>query len=186
MAAEKPDSSSFPFGNLLALVLMVAGVVVHQLPLESKRPAGPAVKGSSYEDIQDVDARLWQDPFAAVEKFYTQSEQRGARLFELGEDEFALVSEHPDCDLAWWRALTADQVRDLATTETLAPLERRTYRWHCGCNQARMLEVLAPAMKSDPHGLFGDDEKIEIRCPRCGVRHAITREALEAFVADMK
>ena len=123
------------------------------------------------------------DPFAAVEKFYTQSEQRGARLFELGEDEFALVSEHPDCDLAWLRALTADQVRDLATTEMLAPLERRTYRWHCGCNQARMLEVLAPAMKSDPHGLFGDDEKIEIRCPRCGARHAITREAMEAFVA---
>ena len=123
------------------------------------------------------------DPLAAVEEFYLQSEQRGARLFELGEEEFALVSEHPDCDLAWLRALTADQVRDLATTETLAPLERRTYRWHCGCNHTRMLEVLAPAMKSDPHGLFGDGEKIEIRCPRCGARHAITREAMEAFVA---
>lgn len=126
------------------------------------------------------------DPMAAVERFYAQSEQRGARYFQLGEEEWAMVSEHPDCDLAWFRALTADAVRDLDQTETLALVERRIYRWHCGCNQARMLEVLAPAMKADAHGLFGDEEKIEIRCPRCGARHAITREALEAFVAEMK
>jgi molecular chaperone Hsp33 len=74
-------------------------------------------------------------------------------------------------------------VRDLAKTETLSLLEDRVVRWHCGCNQARMLEVLAPAMRHDPAGLFGDDEKIEIRCPRCGARYAITREAMEAFVA---
>ncbi len=126
------------------------------------------------------------DPFAAVERFYAQSEQRGARYFQLGEEEFALLTEHPDCDLAWFHALTVEQVRGLERTETLAPLERRTYRWHCGCNQARMLEVLAPAMKADPEDLFGGEEKIEIRCPRCGARHAITREAMEAYVAEMK
>jgi molecular chaperone Hsp33 len=124
------------------------------------------------------------DPFAAVETFYARSEQRLARYFQLGEEEWAMVSEHPDCDLAWFRALTPEQVRDLDKTETLALMERRIYRWHCGCNQARMLEVLAPAMKADAHGLFGDEQKIEIRCPRCGARHAVTREALEAFVAN--
>jgi molecular chaperone Hsp33 len=126
------------------------------------------------------------DPIAAAEKFYAQSEQRAARYFQLGEEEWAMVTEHPDCDLTWLRALTPDGARALETTETLALLERRVYRWHCGCNQARMLEVLAPTMKQDPHALFGDDEKIEIRCPRCGARHAITREALEAFVAQAK
>lgn len=123
------------------------------------------------------------DPLRAAERFYAQSEQRGARYFELGEEEYALLTEHPDCDLAWFRALDADQVRGLATTETLVPLERRTYRWHCGCNQTRMLEVLAPTMRQSPEALFGDDEKLEIRCPRCGARHTVTREAMEAFVA---
>ena len=33
------------------------------------------------------------DPIAAVEAFYTQSEQRAARYFQLGEEEFAPVSE---------------------------------------------------------------------------------------------
>lgn len=123
------------------------------------------------------------DPFEAAEKFYAQSEQRAARYFPLGEEEFAMVTEHPDCDIGWLHALTAEQVAKLDDTETLVPVEKRVYRWHCGCNQERMLEVLAPTMKQDPEGLFEGDEKIEIRCPRCGARYAITREALEAFVA---
>ncbi len=124
------------------------------------------------------------DAMVAAEKFYTQSEQRGARYFQLGEEEFALVTEHPDCDLAWFQTLTADGVKTLDQKETLALLERRIYRWHCGCNQERMMEVLAPTMKQDPVALFGDDPKVEIRCPRCGARHTITRESLEAFVAS--
>jgi molecular chaperone Hsp33 len=123
------------------------------------------------------------DPIPAVEKFYTQSEQRAARYFQLAEEEFAMVTEHPDCDLAWFNQLTTDQLRTLDQTETLVLLERRIYRWHCGCNQQRMMEVLAPTMRQDPEALFGDDPKLEIRCPRCGARHTITREALEAFVA---
>ena len=124
------------------------------------------------------------DAIVGAERFYTQSEQRGARYFQLGEEDFALLTEHPDCDLAWFEGLTAEQVRNLEQEETLTLMERRIYRWHCGCNHERMMEVLAPTMKLDPEGLFAGDPKIEIRCPRCGARHAITREALEAFVAQ--
>jgi len=104
----------------------------------------------------------------------------------LGEEDFALVSEQPDCDLAWFQALTADDVRALDQKETLALLERRIYRWHAVANQQRMMEVLAPSMKQDSDGLFGEEPKLEIRCPRCGARHMITREALEAFVERAK
>ncbi|HEY0944812.1 MAG TPA: Hsp33 family molecular chaperone HslO [Opitutaceae bacterium] len=123
------------------------------------------------------------DPLGAAETFYAQSEQRGARYFQLNEEEFALVTEHPDCDVGWLQSLTTNQLRHLEHTETVVLMERRIYRWHCGCNQKRMLEVLAPAFRADADELFGGDEKIEIRCPRCGARHAVTREALEAFVA---
>jgi molecular chaperone Hsp33 len=123
------------------------------------------------------------DPLVAVERFYEQSEQRLARYFQTGEETFTMATEHPDCDVAWLRGLTPEAIGKLEETETLTLLERRIYRWHCGCNQERMLEVLAPTMKADPEGLFGDEEKIEIRCPRCGARYAITREVMEAFVA---
>jgi molecular chaperone Hsp33 len=126
------------------------------------------------------------DPMTAIEKFYEQSEQRGARYFQLGEEEFAMLTEHPDCDVNWFRSVATEDIRALGEVETLALMERRIYRWHCGCNQERMMEVLAPTMKHDPEGLFGEDPKIEIRCPRCGARHTVTREAMEAFIANPK
>jgi len=123
------------------------------------------------------------DPLLTVEGFYAQSEQRAAKFFQVAEEEFVLVAEHPDCDRAWFESLTIEAVKTLDTTETLALMERRIYRWHCGCNQLRMLEVLAPTARQDISDLFESDEKIEIRCPRCGARHTITREAMEAFLA---
>lgn len=126
------------------------------------------------------------DPVAGVETFYARSEQRPVRFFQVAEEEFVLVSEHPDCDQAWLAALDAEAAAKLvegATHETVTPMEKRVYRWHCGCNQERMLEVLAPVMRSDAEGLFGDSSVITINCPRCAARHAITREALEAHVA---
>jgi hypothetical protein len=123
------------------------------------------------------------DPLTAAEKFYSQSEQRLARYFQMGEEDFALVCEHPDCDLPWLRQLTVPQVQALESAESVALMERRIYRWHCGCNQLRMMEVLAPPMREDPDALFGSEPKLEIRCPRCGARHVITREAMEGYVA---
>ncbi|HEU5078117.1 MAG TPA: Hsp33 family molecular chaperone HslO [Opitutaceae bacterium] len=125
------------------------------------------------------------DPITAVEAYYAKSEQRPARYFQIEEEEFVMVSAHPDCDQAWFDALTVDSVRKLDSSETLAILERRVYRWHCGCNQVRMMEVLAPTMKADPQALFEEQNAIEIRCPRCGARHVITRESMEAFIAAM-
>ncbi|GAB5562892.1 MAG: hypothetical protein SynsKO_45390 [Synoicihabitans sp.] len=124
------------------------------------------------------------DPLVAAEAFYTRSEQRGARFFDLGGESYALLTEHPDCDLTWFKAVTPAQIQSVHEDEETNLMERRIQRWHCGCNQKRMMQVLAPAFQADADGLFEDDPKIEIRCPRCGARHAVTREALEAFVAS--
>lgn len=123
------------------------------------------------------------DPLLALEGFYAQSEQRIARAFDLGGEHFAFAVEHPDCDVNWLRGLSAGQIVSLDQTETVAVLEKRIYRWHCGCNQARMLQVLAPTFRANPEELLDGGETVEIRCPRCGARHTVTREALEAEVA---
>lgn len=93
-----------------------------------------------------------------------------------------MVSAQPQCDLAWLESLTEDSIRTLDQTEQLSLLEIRRYAWDCGCTQEKMLGVLAPVMRTDPVGLFGDEESIRMSCPRCGARYVITREALEAYV----
>lgn len=122
-------------------------------------------------------------PFAIVEEFYAQSEQRPARYFQDGPEEFVMVSAQPGCDLEWLQQLDDEKVRALDQTETLSLLEQRAYCWGCGCSQERMFAILAPVMRSDPAGLFGEEDSIRISCPRCGALHLITREALETHMA---
>jgi molecular chaperone Hsp33 len=121
--------------------------------------------------------------FPAVEHFYAQSEQRPARYFRHGPEDFVMISAQPQCDVTWLESLDDAAVHALDQTETLSLLETRQYRWECGCSQERMLAVLGPMMRSDPAGLFGDEETLRISCPRCGARHVVTREALEAYVS---
>jgi len=123
------------------------------------------------------------DIFRATEAFYAASEQRLLRLFDLGDEHCAMLLSHPDCDEAWLRQLPLAGVKALATTETLARIEQRTYRWHCGCKQSRILNALGPAARADLAGLFGGSELIHVQCPRCAASHAITREAMEAWLA---
>lgn len=122
------------------------------------------------------------DIFHAVESFYAASEQRLVRYFDLGEDHYALLLAHPDCDEDWLRGITLAEVGALESKETLARIESRAYRWHCGCKQSRILNALAPAARADIAGLFGDSELIHVQCPRCAASHAITREAMEAWL----
>jgi molecular chaperone Hsp33 len=125
-----------------------------------------------------------KDIFTAAEHYYAQSEQRPARFFQHGPEDFVFISAQPQCDLAWLAALDDAAILTLDENEDLSLLEERSYRWECGCTQSRMFPILASIMRTDPDGLFGDDESLRISCPRCGARHTITREALEAFVAS--
>lgn len=122
------------------------------------------------------------DIFRAVEQYYAQSEQRPARFFQFGPEDFVFVSAQPQCDLDWLASLDDRAILTLDQREELSLLEQRRYRWECGCTQSRMFAILAKIMRTDPDGLFGDEPVIRISCPRCGARHTITREALEAFV----
>jgi molecular chaperone Hsp33 len=170
------------------------GAVVGQIFTDSVKQDG---RNLLMSDIVRGDARRgWEAPrrsmvelldadvFAAVERFYAQSEQRPARLFRHGEEDFVMVSAQPDCDMAWFEDLDEEKIRVLDQNEELSLLETRYYRWDCGCNEERMMNVLAPIMRQDASELFGDEAAIRMSCPRCGARYLITREAIEAFVGS--
>src|SRR5258706_15078844 len=59
---EKGGLGSVP--GILAVLLMTAGAIWVQTPLEGQRPP-PTSAGLRLAGVQDVDARLWQDPFSA-------------------------------------------------------------------------------------------------------------------------
>lgn len=68
---EKGGLGSVP--GILAVLLMTAGAIWVQTPLEGQRPP-PTSAGLRLAGVQDVDARLWQDPFSAVVKAREQAD----------------------------------------------------------------------------------------------------------------
>lgn len=124
------------------------------------------------------------DMVTAVETFYHFSEQRPARFFQVEPETFAIVAAHPDYDEGWFNSLTVDDVRGLEDKEEVTDLESRVVRWRCGCNQPRILQTLAPIFRQDPEGLFLAEELIEVKCPRCAAKYRISRETMEAYVAE--
>jgi len=64
---------------LAAIVLMASGIVVKSVPLESRRPVDPERVAFVQAGRQDVEARLWQDPFTAIRGIKGETETAAKR-----------------------------------------------------------------------------------------------------------
>jgi molecular chaperone Hsp33 len=117
-------------------------------------------------------------PSQWVEEFFHQSEQRLARCFELPDEYFHLITAQPDADEEWLKQLTAEQMATIDQDEEVKVLETRRFKFNCGCTLDRILPTLQ-AMKNQIDDLFGDDESIQITCPRCGALYQVTRKQVE-------
>jgi len=125
-----------------------------------------------------------RDMFQVAEAYYRQSEQRLARFFRHGEEDFVLVTAQPDCDLPWLESLDDDAIRSIDAEETLSLLEKRFYRFDCGCTLEKIFAIVSRMTGSTIDEVFGNEEVTVASCPRCGARYALTREALEAYQAN--
>ena len=122
------------------------------------------------------------NPWQAAESLFRQSDQRIGRYFCHHDEDYVLISAQPDCDEAWLESLDAPAIARLDTTEELSLLEKRPFRWFCGCSRERMQQMLRPAFLQDPSALFGEENSLRMRCPRCGKRYIISQEDLKASI----
>jgi hypothetical protein len=68
MADNDKRKFDLPWGTLLPLLAVLAGVVAQYKPLVSERPSVASEKTAPVIAEQDVDARLWQDPIGVAQK----------------------------------------------------------------------------------------------------------------------
>jgi hypothetical protein len=68
MANNNKPKFDLPWGTLLPLLAVLAGVIATYKPLVSERPSVPSEKTAPVIAAQDVDARLWQDPIGVAQK----------------------------------------------------------------------------------------------------------------------
>ena len=68
MADNNKPKVDLPWGTLLPLIAVLAGVIATYKPLVSERPPIPNEKTAAVIAAQDLDARLWQDPIGVAQK----------------------------------------------------------------------------------------------------------------------
>ena len=68
MADNDKRKFDLPWGTLLPLLAVLAGVIATYKPLVSERPSIASEKTAPVIAAQDVDARLWQDPIGVAQK----------------------------------------------------------------------------------------------------------------------
>ena len=83
---KKPDSNNLVTALPVTVVLaMLTGLFFsHSLPYQDERPSNHSVQ-ARYAAAQDVDARLWQDPFAAVEGASEEAQKVSIEVRQNGE-----------------------------------------------------------------------------------------------------
>jgi hypothetical protein len=81
MADNNKPKFDLPWGTLLPLLAVLAGVVAQYKPLVSERPSVASEKAAPVVAAQDVDARLWQDPISVAQK------QKALLDSPIGQDE---------------------------------------------------------------------------------------------------
>jgi len=119
------------------------------------------------------------DVLGAVHQYYRRALQMRARLFDLGARDVVLIQGLPTVDEDWLAGLDAEAAR--GAVEGAEPIERRRYRFRCGCDFQRIRlvvhEMFAGADRLDE--LFGAELEVEVQCPRCGRRWWLSRASLE-------
>jgi len=119
--------------------------------------------------------------FRLVEAFYRQSEQRPARYFDLGDEDYVMICAQPDCDMEWFDILDDEAVRTVDQVETLSLLETRKVRFECGCSVEKLFPMLSTLDDDAVDDLFAGEAFARADCPRCGAHFMVDREMLEAF-----
>jgi hypothetical protein len=68
--ADDPTGTNFANNGAILITLLSAGALAfsHFAPLQDARPDSREVQFHETATVQTVEARLWQDPFAAVAK----------------------------------------------------------------------------------------------------------------------
>jgi hypothetical protein len=129
-AEEQRDKGGFGnFSGIVTVLMLIAGAIWVSLPLEGRRPFAP-VGGMPLTGLQDVDARLWQDPFAAVAKARKQDEAQAEKALQKRALQVAAGANAP--------ADTRTQTDELHSEGFL----RRLVRYHADSGGVAVLGVM--------------------------------------------
>jgi molecular chaperone Hsp33 len=110
-----------------------------------------------------------------VEQFYAQSEQYPLRI-ELSDDSDTAqgVVALPEYDDEWIRKISFEE---LSTSDAVERSHMRTcnFEFQCECSPEKLIPFFQAMTPRELEELYGEDQELDISCPRCGRHFFVSR-----------
>ena len=142
---------------------------MNRLYVQTQRARGK--DSTSVIDVEGVDILV------ILEQYCRRSDQAPARFFDCEDGRFLMVASLPAEDRGWLEDLDTASV--LAGLDGLPLLDEKIFWFQCGCDPARLAQVLRQMYHGRIEELFGDDDTLEAGCPRCGRQWTLKKSLLD-------
>ena len=134
-------------------------------------------RGSTHKSLVQCDS---SDIPRMVEQFYDQSEQHPCRILlsQTSDTAIGLIGL-PASDEDWIRGADLEAVAKASELEK-SPMRACEFAFACDCSPAKLMPFFQSLSEEALQELYGDDDELDISCPRCGKRFAVSRDDLRA------
>jgi hypothetical protein len=144
MEKESKPAGGIPSSGIMAIVMLTAGVLfIRAVPLEPTRlPVNePKIQQTSTE--QDMDARLWQDPFGAVARAREEAQKRNPAQAKAADKRHRPANIRGDMDSRVHRKVEvlAVMLQGGPYSEDIESRRRVRYAVLAGLNASRLVPV---------------------------------------------
>jgi len=123
---------------------------------------------------------MTHDPVEAVERYFEEAEQTLIRIAVDGQGRGALLRPMPGGNFDDISGLSDDELIarcfGLAADGAIKKLDEFLLFYECPCDQQQISKMLRTLPERRLAELWGDLERLEVFCPRCGRKHTVERE----------
>jgi molecular chaperone Hsp33 len=113
-----------------------------------------------------------------VEQFYAQSEQYPLRIKISDNSDTAIgLVALPEFDEEWIQTVDLDSL--VTSTEVpRSPMRTVHFAFSCDCSPDKLLPFFRSMSPEAVEELYGNDQELQITCPRCGRQFGVNRSEL--------
>jgi len=135
-------------------------------------------RGNTHRSLVKCDTSIIRE---MVEQFYDQSEQHPLRalLSETSDTAIGLIGL-PDSDEEWIRTADLAAVSNSTDLEK-SPMRACEFEFSCSCSPEKLIPYFRSLPEESLLELYGEDDVLQISCPRCGKHFAVRREDIRPF-----
>ncbi len=146
----------------------------HVATVDHNRIFVQSVRNVGKPQLSSVEVKGF-DMLSIFEQYFARSEQWPARFFAGERDTYTMLSALPGVNLSWIHGVTAADLPALYRAADLRTLEERIVTFACRCDERRIHGVVRTLFEGRAEELFRGEERVEVRCPRCGHAYWMTR-----------